>query len=322
MLGHVISSYHEAQMYLDNDIFNFLFQVIYSFHMALFMVISGYLSSIKNKHKGNKKKQILQLLVNYGIPYIIFSLLWAFMKMMLAGYTNTPVSLKDILYMPIYPISFMWFIYALLIMQILHVLIEEKSRKFKRIYFAAAVIGYGTQSYLEKVLYEVDFTNCIWNDFLKFYLFFLIGAYFGEIILKKIENIKNVLVILTGMILLIGNVILYVFINGTIKWLSLVISLMGCLFIIILSQKIKKSKILAYCGKNSLPIYVLQGFVIAGTRIILTRFGLNNPSGTFPLLACTIAGCLIPLVVYEFFSRIWKLEAIFYPGKYIKIKNE
>ena len=99
---------------------------------------------------------------------------------------------------------------------------------------------------------------------------------------------------------------------------SFAIALVGSLFVIALSQIIGKSSILAYCGKHSLPIYVLQGYAIAGTRLILTRFNLNGQVGIVPLIACTITGFVLPLVAHLISKKVWKLEVCFYPGKYIK----
>lgn len=81
--------------------------------------------------KGKTGKVFLQLVINYGIPYIIFSVLWVLMKLVFATQTNNSVSIKDLLLIPIYPISFMWFIYTLLIMQALQVFIRNKSKEFK-----------------------------------------------------------------------------------------------------------------------------------------------------------------------------------------------
>ena len=44
---------------------------------------------------------------------------------------------------------------------------------------------------------------------------------------------------------------------------------------------------LSYCGKKTLPIYVLQGFEIAATRLVITRVRLNDGIGIVPMLICT-----------------------------------
>lgn len=319
VLGHVVSSYHEAGLFLENALFNFSHKFVYSFHMALFMLISGFLVS-KGRHDGGKKKQILQLLCNYGVPYALFSVLWILMKMLLSSLTNNAVSATDLLLIPVYPISFMWFIYALLIMQILQVMVRNRSTKFKIIHLLVAGGGYFVQPYLVKPLSQINFSECIISDFLNFYLFFLLGVYCGGWCIKKIENQRAVVSVLSGTVLIIGNIMTYIYGLANIRWYSCALALLGSLFIITLSQAIKHSSILAYCGKYSLPIYVLQGFAIAGTRIILTRFGLKDQISIIPFIVCTIAGCIFPLILHLLSLKIWKLEACFYPGKYIRIE--
>lgn len=36
VIGHVVSSYHEASLYQENEMYNFILQFVYTFHMALF----------------------------------------------------------------------------------------------------------------------------------------------------------------------------------------------------------------------------------------------------------------------------------------------
>ena len=130
VIGHVVSSYHEAGIYEDNLWWNFAHQFVYSFHMALFMVLSGLLFAMgRKREKVSRGKQILQKLIDYGIPYVFFSALWVFMKIILASVTNSAVSIRDLLLIGIYPISFMWYLYALLLMQIIQIAIGKKAEK-------------------------------------------------------------------------------------------------------------------------------------------------------------------------------------------------
>lgn len=48
VVGHVVQSYHNVHQYEDSTLFNFSSQFVYSFHMALFMMLSGLLIGIKS----------------------------------------------------------------------------------------------------------------------------------------------------------------------------------------------------------------------------------------------------------------------------------
>lgn len=76
VMGHVTSNYIN-----DNNIeiagsFRILHSFIYSFHMPLFMFISGYLFS--SSLMKDYKTTALSKLIAYGIPYVVFSVVyWA-----------------------------------------------------------------------------------------------------------------------------------------------------------------------------------------------------------------------------------------------------
>lgn len=72
-----------------------------------------------------------------------------------------------------------------------------------------------------------------------------------------------------------------------------------------------------YIGKNSLPIYLLQGIVIAFFRIILVKI-INDTNGILSLFICTIMGTIIPILLYEISKKVWKFDFMFNPPKYIK----
>lgn len=80
---------------------------------------------------------------------------------------------------------------------------------------------------------------------------------------------------------------------------------------------IRHNKIMEYIGKNSLPIYLLQGIVIAFFRIILVKI-INDTNGILSLFICTIMGTIIPILLYEISKKVWKFDFMFNPSKYIK----
>ena len=137
VLGHALK-----QTGVTNTAVDVLIEVIYSFHMPLFMMVSGYLYS-KSNHK-NKSYEIKKRLLSYGVPYIVFSVLWILMKLVLSSMTNSSVFIIDIPRAAFYPVSFMWFIYALLIMQIVQIFLGDMSRGRKAIHL---LIGGGGTAY-------------------------------------------------------------------------------------------------------------------------------------------------------------------------------
>lgn len=317
VLGHVVSSYHQAGLYQDNQLFNFSNQFVYSFHMALFTILSGYLFS-KRKKTGTKRQQVLQKLINYGIPYVIFSVVWVVMKTVMSEHTNRTVTFRDLALIPVYPISFMWFIYALMIMQIFQVLITFDSKLAKKVHLLVAGGGYFIQPYLANSLSGIRFSDCVLNDLLKNYIFFVIGVYLAEHVIVKLDKQRNAGITISGILLMIGNILKYKGLFSSAGIIPFILSLAGALFVVELSIAIKQSRCIEYLGRQSLPIYVLQGIAIAASRLLLTALHLNVTYGILPLIICTVMGCTLPLCVYWVSTMIWKMDGCFYPGKYIK----
>ena len=75
------------------------------------------------------------------------------------------------------------------------------------------------------------------------------------------------------------------------KGIAIILALIGSIFVIDLSMAIVNNSLFEYLGRHSLPIYVLQGIVIAATRVRPTKLRLNIFCWVFPLLVCTFSGC-------------------------------
>ncbi len=320
VVGHVIINYQRAGFYIDIRLFDFVRDVIYSFHMPLFLVISGYLLS-KSKPKGTKAQQIFQIIINYGIPYVFFSAIWVFSKIILADHVITELSLKDLLWIPVYPVQFMWFLYTLMLIHIFQIPLSTHPQRIIRvIHIFLSIVGYFIQPYIQNHFPQIRFTSSIFNYILKNYCFFLFGLYYAEFITKITEEKRMFEFILSGIILVAGNIFLFSRMVTFERIIQFISALSGSLFILMISVYIKESHLLEYIGRHAMPIYVLQGFSYNAARIILTKFYVNTSSELFPLCVCSLAGITLPLIVYQLSTKFFHLDALFYPGKYLKVQ--
>lgn len=187
VIGHVISSYYAAGQYLNSVLFSFSDQFIYSFHMALFVFLSGLVFRTSE----SRKSQVKKILINRGIVYITFSFLWWIFKMVLNPFLNTPLEPEDILLIPIFPISFMWFIYALLIMEIVQVFLGKLSVKGKMVQIiVSTVLLFAQAGVSEYGLFNTghQFSDFIFSDVIRFWFYFSMGTCFGKNIVAWIEK--------------------------------------------------------------------------------------------------------------------------------------
>ena len=106
VFGHLIERYIDS-----NNTLMGIYMFIYTFHMPLFIFISGLLSKNLNK---SKKIFIKNLLV----PYIILNIIWYSLSFLYAGKTNIPI---------LYPGWTLWFLLSLFFWRIsLKYLVEIK----------------------------------------------------------------------------------------------------------------------------------------------------------------------------------------------------
>ncbi|MBQ9314237.1 MAG: acyltransferase family protein [Clostridia bacterium] len=323
VIGHVISSYHNSGLLKEATIFNFIHAFIYYFHMPLFFFISGYLLDI-NKNKKDKKERITEKLISYGIPYIIFSIIYFLLKIFTSQVVNTRLSIKDILLIPIIPISFMWYLYAVMIMAILAIVFTDV--KQRKVLF---VISFALKFVTDILLNDASFSSSIFKELIIFdiaknLLWYITGILFYHYkLIEKIKKIKNNnrLTCLFITLFSIISILTYVM---QIKYnfvMDILLSMLGILVTLILSLKIEKNNLLEKIGKNTLPIYFLHGIIIAFLRIIMTKLKIPLLEGSIPLFFCTTLSITISLITYRICSKSYILDFIFYPKKYLKIKK-
>ena len=244
--------------------------------------------------------------------------------MLFAGSVNSTVNLKDLLFIMVYPISFMWFIYALLIMVVTQILIGRKAQGkwFARIHLLIALGLLLINPTLKDLLSDISFEDCVLSDVMRNYLYFLIGFYGNKHIVSLVNSrYRFGLACLTGFILLAGNTLLYGLPYCDGAWMKIMVALCGSMCMLLICKYIDNASFINYTGKCSLPIYVLQGLVIAATRQFLAIFyHSTDDNGMLPLIVCTTMGTLIPLVIYWCSTKIGKLDFVFTPTKYWKFK--
>lgn len=175
VLGHIVDGYINSNMYPDNTSqMIVIYKIIYSFHMELFFLISGLLYSHAYIKQGNvDKSRIRNKILNLIGVYIIFSITMGVFKIVFGRYTNTDVTVNDLLLIPIKTISPYWYLYVLVVFYALISIINTDSLLNRyRFIFAIAL----TLSILSSFLNFTDWFELrrICNHFLFFYTGILI----------------------------------------------------------------------------------------------------------------------------------------------------
>lgn len=318
VFGHCIQ-YGNGKYFLDNGLYwnDSTMKIIYSFHMPLFMLISGYLF-----HKTLNKHQIKDIINNKLIsltPMIPFGILWfcciKYIEKIKVDSTigNIKLLIKCI-------VTNFWFIWAIFFCSIIVIIVRKKFKDNIFIYLFIFLLLFFVPTYLNSHLY------CY------MYPYFIIGyfsnKYNVEILLKK-TNLKLIitLFILFITILQFYNYDSYIytshyFIFGSSNILKqliidiyrFIIGIIGSTLIITIiwgNKFIINSKELAYLGKNSLGIYIFSTFIF---MYLLPYITMNvNGINYYVNLIETIVIIIICLIL-EFFAKKNKITSIILLG--------
>lgn len=269
-----------------------LYIIIYSFHMPLFVFISGYFA--KNMHDSN---QNIKNISRYVLPYIIFQLLYSLFNIYILKVPNSIVTF-------IVPYWIMWYMFSLIIWQIL----LPYFIKLNHPIFLAMIV-----SLLAGMDPGVGYTLSL-SRTIVFFPYFIMGYYFNIDIINKYTSLKfkcaACSIIAFFIIILVFNTKLIDFrwfygsfsykqLNSpytySIIFRSLIyilaISLSFCILILIPKSKTVFSGI----GSRTVNIYLLHGFVVK----LLVKYKFYNLIDMhfkaiililFALLLCFILG--------------------------------
>lgn len=145
ILGHVVQGYQVAGFFPQYAVYlNGLFDGIYSFHMPLFFMVSGYLYEMTwNENKNASWERIHHKFWDMMILYIVFSLLFWSIKTLAAAHVqmNHIISVEELLMIPVAPLSYLWFLYVLMALFVIVPVMVQRVKQ-KGILFAIFTVGY------------------------------------------------------------------------------------------------------------------------------------------------------------------------------------
>ncbi|MGL5414469.1 MAG: acyltransferase family protein [Clostridium sp.] len=320
VLGHVILGFLNANMYSDKKgLLEYIFFTIYSFHMPLFFIISGYLykKTWKIKSMEDLKKRIINKMIALGIPYILFSLFFGITKLMMNGSTNSEITIKDILKIPIHPIGPYWFLYALMGLFIVVPILEYAKINTKIILIIALMCTIFSNIFMIKIVFISDtlqnilyfYIGCILYEIFNYRKYFKLKSVMlgGNIVLLIIYLIINILYFKINKCMIVTNILIGIILAST-----------ASIFIILVFYKKNKNNTLSKLGELSLPIYLMHIILTSGIRIVFIKLGIA--SFTIQVLFGTLLGIIIPIIIYELITKIKLFDFMFNPNKYLRYK--
>lgn len=299
ILGHCLNGYLTANMFGEyKDTMNFIHRWIYSFHMPLFFIISGFL--YQYAYRDFTWAKLKYKVFNLAIIYFIFSILQVCVQIIFGSQVNRNYSFIDILLLPFYTVPPYWYLYVLIFFYILSFFINKGYMNF--VLLISFIFSYFN------FFHNIGF--CQIGNIEYYFFFFLLGAYLC--IKKDIFYEYNML--------LIPLLVLYFLycIYGGEYYNKFVDAFVLSITSIIFFNNLKilfSNKVFLLCGKYCLPIYLLHCYMTAGTRIIYKYLGISNIS--IYIASGMILGVLVPVFFYKFCEKYSSLNILFKPIKFL-----
>lgn len=300
--------------HMPNYIPSFVRELIYSFHMPFFFIISGYWFK---KEKYSLKDYTIEKIKHLLVPYLIFSIVFLIISLMFSNYSNNDIEMwLENIFIWGNGISILWFFMALFGVEIIYYCISKYLSYYSRIMIIifSSLIG--------MLLYNYDIVLPLKLDTIFTSLIFLeIGQMLNKnlkIISGKGKIIENCIIFMFAFIIgymlnkkiweLGGNICPNLFIG-------LITATLGTILVIMLSirlERYKKMKLFEIIGKNSLIIYPLSKFVPDIIEEMQLKFNISIISNALieKILIYIISFMIIALIVfcYNMRSKILKTD--------------
>ena len=207
VLGYVVQGYQAAGFFPAYAVFlDGLFDGIYSFHMPLFFMASGYLYEMTwNGNKTASWRKIRHKFWDTMALYVLFSLLFWGTKTLAASHVqmNHIISTEELLMIPVAPLSYLWFLYVLMVLFVIVPIMVQRVKQ-RGILFTMFAIGYlfpGDIGIIGRIFYGG--------------FYFVLGSWLRQWHLETMQTRLKRGIFLASIIVCVTNIIRYVNLGGT-----------------------------------------------------------------------------------------------------------
>jgi len=283
--GHLFLSKNLSEWYIGYR------EIIYKFHMPLFMFFSGFLMSYSYKTiEGltDYNRYINKRIKKFIPAYLLFSFIFIGFEFITSDYSLSKLKL-DIIDMLLYPAKapagFLWYIYVLFQFYLIFPILKRLVRKSDVL---ALVVGIGFQF--------SGVTNLFNFELFSFYLLFIILG----IIATQYLDFYYVILKKTGLLFLL-IFIGVVFLNEYYSVPKVVFGLVSLLPVHYLALKLSEFKIAPYLadiGKHSYYIYLMNTLVIGAFYLLIIN-KLNFEFSLPLMLIFFLLGLFLPIFIYK-----------------------
>lgn len=311
IFGHVLSGFLDAGTF--PEAYGSFYSVrtwIYSFHMPLFFVLSGFTFTLAYYREGKLRRGgFFRQLVSLFWIYTLFALLQWGIKQAVPELVNESYTVEDLSRMYLAPLGNFWYLYVLFMFYGLAALLRlpKWPAWWLPLFGGAAILA--ADAHLDwsrdtltlyRILYHLPF--------------FLLGSVLcrnrGAILSHKVQG--------PAVMFLATAACFYFFLYAR-HWYAnwkFAIALSTCLVFTALFYCVPKLSgfpPLQVLGKYCLELYLLHTFFTGGFRTLLPFLGITSPWGN--VLLNTVLSTGLSLAIALAAGRFWWMDILFRPGR-------
>lgn len=310
VLGH---AFPDATTGIENDIARTIFNVIYSFHMPLFIFLSGIVAGkvLYIQDKKEKEQYIIDRVSRLMVPYIILSILYIPIKLMTGRMANNPYKVSDIwkLILGESPNYALWTLYVLFILSIVAIIFSN-ARNINYILAISIVMWILGNVFWQGVPVGVSMLTRVG-------IYYFLGLFISQYDTQKINKTVNskIIVLISGIVFLLANYISFICKFELVGLLKIFAAFSGISLVIALSNKLVQKglgKVLTLIGQYSMDIYIISTFIQPLFKFIFyQKISLNYCAY---IVVCVIFTVGTSIAVSKYIVRKIKVLRVFFLG--------
>ena len=294
VIGHVMSPVMSG-----HSVIEWLYSVIYTFHMPLFFFVSGYVAKKLITKPIAKIELLKQRLIRLMVPYCVWAAIYLPMKIVMAEHVRFSDEYKWYsFFLGNNPDGQLWFLYVLFVISVFMILFVTKKN------ITAFTILFMIGSFLAPLIpYSIGFTSIT----LTFSLYQIGFFFLGTLTAVKLDYNKvttnTTAFIVSTVVLIAYSAVLWIqkddvwFLQATVAFCAVYI----CLYLSSLIAKTKAKAPFISLGKKSMEIYLLHGPLLVAGRIVLPKI-LHN---TYVyILILSIVSIAISLIISLVINKV------------------
>jgi fucose 4-O-acetylase-like acetyltransferase len=304
VFGHAWRAVFNNGILHNAQIYHFIDDLIYAFHMPAFFLLAG-LFALKTK-KQSVGEFVGKKLRTIVYPYFLWSIIQSLVQLVMSGGTTSTITITDILKIPIAPVMQFWFLYALFFVFLFFILVRQCT---------ASPIIFLVWGLL---LFVMVRSNCIPLPLpviylANYFIYFAAGIFLAKSVVSggwyEIGSSR-----LFGMLFIALIFVSFVpwikraLVPDFFVWMAFFLAIPGIVLVLAVASlmevaAVRASDSLSLLGKHSLEIFVVHTICSAGFRIAAFKFvGINNLS--IHLIGAVVAGIVCPMFLVYVAERL------------------